>query len=66
MHLLALIIVGVAGAVAGYVFRAAIAKDLSRFQIDEIITHLETYGQQAKAAAQVEVASLIAELKKHL
>jgi len=63
---LAAILAIVVGAVFGYAFRGAIGKDLTKFQIADIASHLETYVLLAGADTKAEVESLISDLKKRL
>lgn len=63
---LAIVLMFVAGVVAGYGFRTAIASDISKFKVSTIVARLENAAKSDAAAIKQEVSSVVTDLKSHL
>jgi hypothetical protein len=56
----------VIGVVVGYLFRAAIASEITKFKLATIVTRLETAAKNEETVLRTDVTSVIADLKSQL
>lgn len=61
-----LVLMFCAGAIVGYLFRTAIASDISKFKVSTIVARLENAAKSDAAAIKQEVSSVVTDLKSHL
>ena len=64
--ILGLVLMFCAGVVAGYLFRTAIASDISKFKVSTITARPENAAKSDAAALKAEVSTIVTDLKSHL
>lgn len=64
--ILGLVLMFCAGVIVGYLFRTAIASDISKFKVSTIAARLENAAKSDAAAIKQEVSSVVTDLRSHL